>query len=549
MKHFLSTIFLLTLLTDFSWGATWYVRPSTDGNGNSLTYGLGDGTSNANAFSGFAAITGLAPGDTVCLPDASETFFERLDTTTAGTLSSPITYKSCGIGRARIWSAQELSANRSFDATRTAVSGSQYTWINIQGTTIWKKLIGVRLRMLWENNTWLQPVNVDTLTELAIIYQLTPGQWGMHNNGNGTFEIYYNPTMSTNTPLNTKIRADNVPMGTGSPAGIVSIDVAYITLQDIDVWGHTATVQPRALNCQGTIGCNLVNMDFVRNEIGPAILQVGAAGGSHTLTNVRVLNSSATGLYVSPGLGLSTLTVTGGEFSGSNASTYNGTNFTAGDGDGIGFGQGGGIASEITVKGALLKDNKNTGIFVGTTASMTVTNMYLLGNRFSNNANGCFGESSPSKMVGVFNFSGFDCSNIPPSSLSMGINITVAGSTPRYVTIANGTFSNNKGISCVRFDPSSNNNLVLRNLTFAGCTPSSIDRGDLYSNDATMAGNEVFQNLVHYSRPNSNNTLAKLGGVFYTYASNGVSFNQYVTATGCNQCVVNTDPLVIQSSK
>ena len=157
MTRILFVLFLL--IPSLANATTWYVRPANDGNGTTFTYGSNNGTSSANAFNGFPAITGIAAGDTVCLPGGDEPFFEQLVTGTAGTNGNPITYSGCGATQAVIWSAQGLSGNRSFDVTPAVITTAPYAWVTVS-SGFYKKRIDTRTVMLWEDATWLQPVDL-----------------------------------------------------------------------------------------------------------------------------------------------------------------------------------------------------------------------------------------------------------------------------------------------------------------------------------------------------------------------------------------------------
>lgn len=523
--------------------STWYVRPASDGNGGpTLTYGTGDGSSSANAFSGFAAITGVAAGDTVCLPGSDEPFFERLDTGTAGTAGLRVTYAGCGSTKALIWSAQGLSGERSFNASRAAVSSAAYAWAEV-APGIYRKRIDVRPRMLWQDDTWLQPVDINSTSEATIIATLNAGEWGVRDNGDSTYRIYYRGS----APTSAVIRCDNVPISGGAQVGIVRVDLDYQTFSNIEIRGHTATSQPRAMDILSVSHIKLADVLFLRNEIGPSILNVTAAGEDYQFDNVRVLHSSVTGLYLSPGLGLSKLTVTGGEYSYSSGSTYNGSGFTAGDGDGIGLGQGGGTAQNLLFRRASASHNANAGIFSGTSFAMTVTNLVMVGMTFDGNGRNCFGEGNPSRVVGKLVLGGFLCLNTPQTSTAP-VSLGTTPGTPRDIVIANGTFSGNRGLTNILFRPHADNNYVFANLVFVDNPGTAVgaDRGDLYSNEVALVGDEVFKNLYFYSRPGQAKTFAKIGATFYMY--NSANINAFATATGATGSAMNVDPLLMSTT-
>ena len=548
----LSLIFVIAFLffgqASQASAATWYVRPDNDGNGTDLNYGSEDGTSLSNAFDGFADISGIAAGDTVCLPGGDEPFFERLDTGTAGTLGNPVTYKGCGSTQALIWSAQGLSGNRSFDVNRVATSTAAYVWDTV-ATDIYRKKIDVRPRMLWENDTWLQPIDINAASEATILATLTSGQWGVKDNGDSTYRIYYKSTISANNPTNTVIRADNIPISGASLPNIVRVDVNNITLENIGIRGHTATSQARALGIYNSSNIILRTITFTRSEIGPGLHADASAISNVLFDDVSVLYSSNTGAYIQGGnFGVTDLTIDGGSYSNSLASTYNGSGFTAGDGDGIGIGQAGGLLTNIVIKNITADNNNNYGVYVGTSYSMTVTNFSLLTSTMSGNR-GCFGEGV-GQVATTLTIAGLLCldsTNAPVVGPAIDFTNPPAA---RTVTVANTTFSGNLNPYRILFRPHANNNYQFRNLIFiANPGQSSSDYGDFYSNNVALVGDEVFSSIYFYSLPNLDRRFARLGaaGTPYVYNSS-TDLAAFNAATGATNTFLNVDPLLTSSS-
>jgi len=522
--------------------STWYVRPADDGNGTDFTYGASDGTNAANAFDGFADIAGIAAGDRVCLPGGDEPFFERLDVGTAGTAGHPITYAGCGTTQAVIWSAQGLSGDRSFDSSRVLITGVTYEWATV-AADIYRKKIDVRPLMLWEDSTWLQPVDINALSEATILTTLHAGQWGVRDNGDSTYRIYYRSSVTATGPTVTVIRCDNVPLSDGSPVAIVRVDLAYQTFDNIEIRGHTATTQARSMQILDTNNIVLQSMLFYRNVEGPAIAAVGTVSSDIWWRDVSVLYSSGTGTFISPGLGVDNLHIIGGSYSYSTGSTYNGSGFTDGDGDGIGIGHGGGTMSNVLIQNIEANYNRNVGVFIGTGYAMTVTNVSLLASRFIGNMRGCFREGTAAQTIGTLILKGFVCQDSHGANAFAAMDFGIP-SSERSVIVANGIFTGNDNSAGILYRPHRDNNYQFRNLVFTANPGNAVgDNVDMYSNEVSLIGNEIFSDIYFYSHPNQAGfSFAKIGTTYYRYSVPD-DLARFNTATGATGTALNIDPL------
>lgn len=547
MTRFLAWVLLIVVAPSWAYAATWYVRPATDGNGTDLNYGDEDGTSSANAFDGFADITGLTAGDTVCLPGSDEPFFEQLNTGTAGTASARITYKGCGTDHALIWSAQGLSGTRSFNSSRAAVTGAAYAWSADLGSGIYKKRIDVRPRQLWEDATWLQPVDIDAASEATVLGALAVGQWGVRDNGDSTYLIYYRATATGKTPATTVIRCEDIPTSDGSTTGIVVVDLDYQTFQDIDVWGLSASSSSRSFYIVNASHIILDGMTFYRNKEGPSIIPASVAITDIIWRNVNVQDSCETGVFISPVTGLTDLLIEDSEFSGSLASCYNGTGFTAGDGDGFAIGQAGGTVSNVILRRIVTNNNANAGIFIGTSFSMTVTNFEVYGWTADGNVRNCWSEgANNAQTAGRLIFSGFLCTGTTEPNTYATFFFGATPPAARTVVLANGTIAGNYNFARVKFYPHADSNYIFRNLLFTNNPGNaSSDYGDFYTSAAALIGDEIFDNISFYSLPNLNRRIGRLGvgQTAYVYNS-GSDFTSFATAVSGTNLTINTDPLV-----
>lgn len=538
-------VFMLLLLPSLAQATTWYVRPADDGNGTDLTYGASDGTSSATAFDGFADIAGLAAGDIVCLPGSEEPFFEPLNTGTAG-----VTYRGCGTTMALIWSAQGLSGDRSFNGSLAAVNGASYAW-TAMGSDIYKKKIDAIARMLWEDSTWLQPLVLYTDSEATILATLQPGQWTHKDTGDTTGFIYYRATVAGNSPTNTVIRTFYVPAATGTPPAFVTIDVNNITMENIEIRGNTRSAAlPYSLLISEASGTTLDTVLFSRNSIGPATSSVTLPVNDTRLLDVSVLYSQGTGLVIQPGVGLNRFTVDGGSYSYSTGLEYGGSAFAAGDGDGIGIGQGGGTGADIVIRHITASGNLNTGVFTGTASAMTITNLSILGAIMIGNTNGCIQEPATAQIVGIYTIAGLLCQGSAGGD-TIGRAPILIGQPPsaRTVTLANMTFTGNVSYAQIDFQPHANNNMVLRNIVFTANPGSTVDKGDLYFSESSLIGDEIFDHIYFYSRPNTHAKFVQTGSTGHRYYDTAGDFTTWESTAGESGSVINTDPLLTADYK
>ena len=542
MRWLICLFLLIPMLADAA--TTWYVRPATDGNGTTFTYGSNNGTSSANAFNGFAAIAGIAAGDTVCLPGGDEPFFERLDTGTAGTDQHPVTYVGCGATKAVIWYAQGLSGNRSFDSSRVLINTAPYAWSTV-GTDTYRKRIDVRPRMLWEGSTWLTPQDCNASTEAAAVAALTASHWCVRDNGDSTYWILYHATVAGNSPTNTVIRCEYIPFSDGSTTGWVLVDVDWQVFRNLEVRGVSASSSSRSLYINNASHVLLDTMTFSRNKEGPSIIPSSVATTDVVWKSLSVVDSCETSVFIQPTSGHTGLTVTDSEFSRAAGSCYNGSGFSGGDGDGFAIGQGGGTMSNVLLQRIVTNGNFNAGVTVATTSALTVTNFDLQGWTAIGNGHSCFSEGTGSnaQIGGRLTIAGFLCQGTTDTSnVYAAIFLGTAPPSVRTVTIANGTFVGNRNFYRILFRPHADNNYIFENLVFytGGAAGDTVD---FHSFTTAMVGDEIFRNIYFYTTPNTASRFAKLNTTSYYYSIGGdpAAFVTAVSGTGIH---VNTDPLL-----
>ncbi len=551
-----------------------YVRPARDWNEVDLNYGTEDGSTEATAFDGFSAITGLVAGDTVCLPGSDEPFTageaagDFFDTNVDGTASAPITYVGCGTDPALIFWSSNLTGDRSYDASRLLVTGdATYEWESM-GNDFYKKKIGVRALVLWEDNTYLVPVASGTDSEATIMGYLAPGQWTNRDNGDSTFRIIYKSTSASKSPSTTTIRSNNIPRNaTGNP--LMRIDKSYIVFRNLLIKGYSTTSGSSSTIRMQNGGHALLEDVTIRDSRDcMAIEGSTVVNDGTTLRRVHCLNNG-TGIIGNPNTSDPTtqtvrmkhLTFEGGEYSGSTGSYYNGTTLVALDGDGIGIGFNGGVIEDVVITGIIANDNLNRGVFSGTTsAGYFLDRFALLGASMNNNGRGCFSEGTDFEIRGTLLISGLVCTgtrnvqvsgnNYAAIHISQSHPANAPGGTPaqttRDVIIVNSSFVGNASKTRIEFEAQANNHMVLRNLVFAD-NPGwpDEDLGDIGTASRALGGAEIFDNLYFYSLPNLNRRFATIGAgpTAYVYNS-GTDLADFNTATGATHTVLNTDPSV-----
>jgi hypothetical protein len=553
---------LLVVVPDWAFATTWYVRPDTDGI-NDLNYGTEDGTSYANAFDGFADITGLAAGDTVCLPGGDEPFYgESLDTATSGTQSQPITYENCGTTRSLLWQSSNLTGDRSYNSSRVLVTGNAaYAWVSM-GNDIYKKRIDFRPRVLWEDATWLEPMDIDAASEATILATLQPGHWGNRNNGDATFRLYYRATTAAKSPTTTTIRSNLIPAMPFN--GTVHIDRPWIVLRGIEIRGNASQAQPDGLQILRGTHVLVDDVYFVRNEVGVEIIPFDTANDGTTLLNCYVLYSGKTGVSVNPfGALLSNLTIQGGSYSYSLGVHYDGTHMVTGDGDGIGIGQAGGVINDLVIRGIRADGNYNYGIFSGTDQAYKTVRFSLIGARMTGNRRGCFSEGDDAEIEELLLVTGLDCSysllddkgvtapNPTASILFRNVASAQYPAVTRTIRLENSTFRGNVNKDRVFISQSAINTYVIQNILFEA-NPGNYKSADLgdFNTNGTALTQTTFDRIYFYSLPNQAKLFARLGTGPTSYLYNsGSDLTAFTTDTGATNITINVDPLVRTDGK
>jgi hypothetical protein len=433
-----------------------------------------------------------------------------------------------------IWNAQELTGNRSYNASRVEVNTPTYAWVS-DGNAIYHKRIDVRAKRLWENDTWLNPVDINLSTRTAILATLQPGSWGMKDEGGGIYSIYYRATDPANNPTTTIIRCDSIPTnGNANAADDFRIEHDYITVTNMELRGHSQ----RPLSILGASNVTLDDVVFIRPGIGPWISGDVRHSDRVTLRNVRVFNSAKTGAYIQGGpQGLSNLLIIGGEYSGSKGTSYNGSGFQAGDGDGIGIGQGGGTIDDLMILGITSEDNSNYSLFIGTSNPQTVTNMTLSGLMMRRNGSGCISDGASNNWAGNVIIAGFVCADTLGGLGGPPMNLLGTPSTTLNMTMTNGVFSHVIG-HAIYFKPHVNRNITFQNLLFVNGVNGGID----IRASAALIGDEVFKNIQFYGVPNTHSRFSRIASTDYYYDTPS-DFTAWVTATKATQTTINVSPL------
>lgn len=257
---------LLCLVAGQAWGATWHVCPSKDAINGSLTYGAGDGTSQADCWAGFAAITGTSAGDTVQVHGTY--YHEKLEIPASGSSAAQLifTFDSDALA----WFSIDVSGIYTMaNSTNTQTTGT--AWALVSGTAnIWKKGIGTSPYLMWVDGTQIDHASVvpATQNDAGAIAVLSPGQFISTSEDLNTFSntLYYYGTPTS------KMRVNN--MGGGSQSTNVFGDIiingqSYVTLQSPRIKGYYPfAFEWSALSIQSCTGCVVTNPVIWDGSIG-----------------------------------------------------------------------------------------------------------------------------------------------------------------------------------------------------------------------------------------------------------------------------------------
>ena len=579
-------ILLLCTLPDWALATTYYYRPGFTSNRTPLTYGTGDGLSWANARAGFAGINAgtitFAPGDIICLPANDEPFYgEQLNyqkNAVSGTAGHPITFKGCGVTKALMWSASDLTGDRSYTSTKTPINGAAYEWVTV-APNIYRKRIDFRPRVLWEDTTWLEPFwtgtgapgsganflkSIDTLSEATIIATLPAGKWGNKDNGDGTFRLYYHATSAAKSPTTATIRSNAIPLGITS---LVIVVKSYITVQDIEIRGHGSASNTAALIVASIV--NLTNLTLerlllFRNQYAVTFTGPNGNFADILVKDCEVLDTSGNGLSMRGGIGhtVDRYTVDGGQFSYTNAFFYNGTNFTGADGDGIGLGWEGGVWTDFVIKNATMVGNQNSAVYYGTNEVMQLTNLTLQSLYMSHNFLSCFAEGDGDGVHGTLLISGVVCAKTGdktgmhftgaaairvPLSISADFNIEDGRPVSRQIVMEHITFAGNMTKERIRMRNDTNNHYHLSNIVFwdiPGSATNPVADIGVYGPDLT-AGDDTFENIYFSSAINQHKKLGFRSipstSFYYDVPGDGPAFTAVLHGTNI---VFNVDPLL-----
>lgn len=346
-------IFLLIVVSQSTAAATWYARRSIDDTGRLLIYGASNGTSYADAWSGCAAISGIAPGDTVEL-DSKETWYERCAITTSGTASAFITFRGTGGGVVRFEHTMSIDDSASFAGTYIwAPTG--FPWTQVPGTNVWKKELNSYPYQATEDSKLLTGVNCFSDDEATAIQKLTQGTFCKRNTIPNLF--YYRPTLGVPSDHHVRVSAHN----DDAQIGLFFIDKAkYLTINGLSLRYHR--INSDALPNRGALAMlspdfiNLSNIEARYNFDGISI---------DSGTNIRIASSvnssnnlgsgiTAEGYTDASTTGLTNITISATTNYNGRTLQYNTNNGYEPntDGDGVGIGYRGGYGKNIRIVGA-----------------------------------------------------------------------------------------------------------------------------------------------------------------------------------------------------
>lgn len=372
---------LLFLVPSIALGATWYVRPSTDANGNALSYGAADGTSYANAWAGSAGIVWLSvgSGDTVCL-DSNAVFYERIVIS-----NSNVTVSGCdssgAAAYASIYSSKSINGSASYSAA-TTWSSSCCAWSLVSGE-VYKKNTSAPINLVIEDGTYLIPVAAGA-DEASTAAALGRGNFSVLT---GTPNVLYYRSSDGAAPSAHVLRANDRTLdsvqGLVYCSGKSGVTVKYLDVRYHRTSGFT-TAKGAALMLSN---CTTVTLDYIKGSYNLAAIGIDGGGPIAIGSNMNLDHNLGTGLAVQGTAStLSGLTITGGRYTNTNKDLIYTISDTSvgytGDGDGIGIGHDGGTITGVVISGIYACDNGapdgvvdsgGAGVYVGTSNAMTAS--------------------------------------------------------------------------------------------------------------------------------------------------------------------------------
>lgn len=364
----------------------------------------GDGTASVCAASGGGvgawntpASLSLSAGDTLT---ASGTCYARMSIT-GGSAGNVITYAAPN----GVTLDSSVSVNGALTFTvggSPATYGSGSSWQLVSGTTdIYKKGSAVEYYLLRENGQKLNPRSLYLSTEAEIVAALKRGEWTVRNATTDSLArtIYYRPTDAAAPDTHT-LRANRMDLS--GTRGMLQCNAQ-------DYWRMTGswTVQYHHVNTTNDGAVDIINCD--NYDTGGALTSkqnlVGANidGGSSGVFNATLTDNFGLGLAIEGATAtLSSLVVKGRYDYNGNAPRYNGQDLTwNNDADGIGIGHGGGTINGLVIdvdsasyngpqRQTLASEeagdlDRGSGLYVGTSNALTLTNLYVIGGVFRHN--------------------------------------------------------------------------------------------------------------------------------------------------------------------
>jgi hypothetical protein len=257
---------LLLLLSFQAWATNYHVCPSKSATNGALTYGSGDGSSQANCYAGAAAAFAgaITSGDTLYVHG---TFYhEKFYVSKSGTSGSPITID---FSDALMFETVDMSGSNTANSSAAQTTGS--SWQLVSGTTgIYKKGVGFQPYALWvdgvrKDHSAQVPAGTTDADAIAV---LQPGQFTSVIATLDTLAdtVYYYGSPTSNMRTNGRQSAAYV---TNANCSICLNGVSYITLVNPSVRGFIpVSVEQGGLFIQDTTGVTVTNPTLWENTTG-----------------------------------------------------------------------------------------------------------------------------------------------------------------------------------------------------------------------------------------------------------------------------------------
>lgn len=527
------TIFLL-LVASLADAATWYVRPSLDADGASLSYGAADGTTYSTAWAGCANVVwgSVSPGDTIELDEAA-IFYERCEIADSGSSGSPITIRGRNGAQAVFDYTVNVAGEQSFETGPVYVT-TGYPWSLVAGTTeVYSKTTTDYPYLMMEDDIPLTPLDCDTDSEAQVLSNLERGYFCTRATG----KTLYVRTRNGAAPGTHTLRVNNrVGDAIGTPGAIYLTGRSFITLSGItcrNYFTNKATTTDNAcLVIRNSSDITLTGTHSYTYSYSGIALD----GGSRIqlATTVSASDNIGQGIIAEGSTAALVDCIIRGQFNRNGQTPrYNGVSIShSQDSDGIGIGHRGGTITNLIIERFESKFNGPTsksvtnsigsGVYVGTVSALDASVTIRSGWVENNHKHGIYLETDD--WIGgdvIGNVIKDNCATAISSIYALQLPTNTAVTVP--VRVMNNTFHGN---SCKASIFYRNNNGVV----------ATIINNIFYNNGSDTNGNKAnaddYRGDIWIENALATTAINEDANVYWRSGTNGFDSAVAINTTG-----------------